>query len=55
MADNIKLKVNGGEIPMNPFVKRTFTKVIEGLICSLDKLPDRIEKIEITINSEEKK
>jgi len=55
MSNKIKLHVNGDDVPMNPFVKRTFTKVIEGLISSLDKLPDTINKIEITINNEEKK
>ena len=55
MGDNIKLKVNDKAVPMNPFVKKTFTKVIEGLISSLDKLPDEINKIEITINNEENK
>jgi len=54
-GENIKLNVNGKDVPMNPFVKRTFTKVIEGLIGSLDKLPDNIKKIEITIHNEEKK
>ncbi len=55
MSNNIKLKVNDDLVPMNPFVKKTFTKVIEGLISSLDKLPDEINKIEITINKQEKK
>ena len=55
MGENIKLNVNGQDVPMNPFVKRTFSKVIEGLVSSLDKLPADIKKIEITINNEEKK
>ena len=55
MGNNIKLKVNDDQVPMNPFVKRTFSKVIEGLISSLDKLPEEIKKIEITINNEENK
>ena len=55
MGDNIKLNVNGSNVPMNPFVKRTFSKVIEGLVSSLDKLPEKIDRIEITINKEENK
>jgi|GEM_PF-2420559 len=55
MDNNIKLKVNDDHVSMNPFVKRTFSKVIEGLISSLDKLPEEIKKIEITIDNEENK
>lgn len=55
MGENVKLKVNDNEVPMNPFVQRTFSKVIDGLVSSLDKLPDKIDKIEITINHEENK
>ncbi|MEN8222710.1 MAG: hypothetical protein ABFR36_05580 [Acidobacteriota bacterium] len=54
MGENIKLSVNEKDVPMNPFVKRTFSKVIEGLVGSLDKLPDDIKKIEIIIDNEEK-
>ncbi len=55
MVANIKLRVNDKDVKMNPFVKRTFTKVIEGLVNSLDKMPDNIDKIEITINNKENK
>ena len=55
MSENVKLKVNEKGVPLNPFVQRTFSKVIEGLVSSLDKLPDKIDKIEITINNEENK
>jgi len=55
MSDNIELNVNDKKVALNPFVKRTFSKVIEGLISSLDKLPEDINKIEITINKEENK
>ncbi len=54
MGENIKLNINSKDVPMNPFVKRTFTKVIEGLVNSLDKLPDDIKEIKITISNEEK-
>lgn len=55
MGENIKLSINSKDVPMNPFVKKAFSKVIEGLVSSLDKLPDDIKKIEITISSEENK
>jgi len=55
MDKQIKLKVNEKDVPMNPFVQRTFARVIEGLVSSLDKLPEVIDKVEITINNEEKK
>ena len=55
MSDAIKLKVNGKEVPMNPFVERTFSNVISGLVHSLDKLPDDVRQIEIFIEKEENK
>ena len=55
MSDQIQLKVNDKEVPMNPFVKKAFSNVIEGLVDSLDKLPDKINRIEIMIKKEETK
>ncbi len=55
MSKNIELLINGKDVPMNPFVKRSFTNVIQALIDSLDKLPDDKEKIEIIISNKEKK
>ncbi len=55
MGKNIKLNINDKGVPLNPFVKKLFTKVISSLIESLDKLPDKINKIEISINDEENK
>jgi len=54
MSENIELNINGKDIPMNPFVKKTFVKVVEGLVDSLDKLPDDIKQIKINIDKEEK-
>lgn len=53
MGENIKLNINGKSVPMNPFVKKIYSKVISGLIGSLDKLPEEINKIEITIIKKE--
>jgi hypothetical protein len=43
------LKVNGREIPLNPFVTDVFNNVIDGLVNSLDKIPENKDKIEIII------
>jgi hypothetical protein len=48
----IILKVNGSDVPMNPFVKNVFENVIGGLVDSLDKIPEDKEKIEIIIEKE---
>jgi len=45
----ITLKVNGSEIPMNAFVSRLLINTINGMVDSLDKIPDDKKKIEITI------
>ncbi len=55
MGENIELNINGKNIPMNPFVKKTFMNVIESLVNSLDKLPYDIKQIKINIDKEEKK
>jgi hypothetical protein len=55
MMDKIVyLEVNDREIPLNSFVKDIFANVIEGLVNCLDKIPEHINKIEITIEEEEK-
>lgn len=45
----VVLKVNGSKIPLNPFVKKVFVNVIDGLVDSLDKIPGNKDKIEILI------
>ena len=49
MDKKVTLKVNGRDIPLNPFVKTVFAKVINGLVDSLDKVPEDRNKIEIII------
>ncbi len=49
MDKNVSLKVDGREIPLNPFVKTIFSKVIKGLVDSLDKVPGDKNKIEVII------
>jgi len=52
MDKKIILKVDGKEIPTNPFVQDVFINVINGLVASLNKVPYGKEKIEILIENE---
>jgi hypothetical protein len=49
MESSIRLRVDDREIPMNDFVSRIFTGVIEGLVDALDKIPEKRERIEIVL------
>lgn len=51
MDKKFVLKVNGEEIPANPFVQDLFINVINGLVDSLDKIPEGKEKIEILVEN----
>jgi hypothetical protein len=51
MNKSVTLKVNGQEIPMNPFVKEVFLNVFSGLVNSLDKIPEVKNKIEVIIEN----
>ncbi|MEN8153054.1 MAG: hypothetical protein ABFR75_03455 [Acidobacteriota bacterium] len=53
MEDNILLKIDEKKVPLNHFVQKIFIKVIKGLIGSLDKLPEDMNKVEIIITKEE--
>ena len=53
MNQTIILKIDGQEIPLNPFVKSIFGNVISVLIDSLDKIPDKNGTIEIQIKKEQ--
>jgi len=48
--ENIILKVNDKEISLNPFVQNLFANVINGLVDSLDKIPEKKYPIEIKID-----
>jgi hypothetical protein len=50
--NTVRLKVNDRDIPLNPFVTGLFSNVIEGLVDSLDKIPEPKDKIEILIEKE---
>jgi hypothetical protein len=49
MDKKITLKVNGQEIPLNPFVTDMFFNVINGLVDALHKVPEEKNKIELVI------
>lgn len=51
MDKKFVLKVNDKEIPTNLFVKNMFINVINGLVDSLDKIPEGKEKIEILVEN----
>jgi hypothetical protein len=55
MDKKITLKVNDREIPLNPFVTDLFFNVINGLVDSLNKIPEEKDKIELIIKKEGKK
>jgi hypothetical protein len=49
MDKKITLKVNDREIPLNPFVTDVFLNVVNGLVDSLNKVPEEKNKIELII------
>ncbi len=53
MSEKIFLKVNDQEISLNPFVQKIFIKTISAMIDSLDRIPEKMKKVELIINKEE--
>lgn len=49
MDRTLVLKVNDKEIPINHFVQQIFINVINGMVESLDKIPEDIKTIEIKV------
>lgn len=49
MDSNIELKVNDQVIALNPFVKKIISNVLLGAVQSLDKIPQPVKKIEISL------
>jgi hypothetical protein len=54
MSKHIELKVNDQVIALNPFVKKIFVNLIDGAVQALDKIPQPVQKIEITLAAEKK-
>jgi hypothetical protein len=54
MENKIELKVNDRVIALNPFVKKIFNNLVLGAVQALDKIPQPWEKIEITLQTENK-
>jgi hypothetical protein len=51
MDKKIILKVNGKDVPTNPFVQDVFINVINGLVDSLNKIPEAKDRIEILVEN----
>jgi hypothetical protein len=54
MENKIELKVNSQTIGLNPFVQKIISNVVLGAIQSLDKVPQPLERIEISIQLKKK-
>jgi hypothetical protein len=54
MKNNIELKVNNQAIALNPFVQKIISNIVLGAVQSLDKIPQPLERIEITVQLEKK-
>jgi hypothetical protein len=54
MENKMMLKVNGQVIALNPFVKKIISNVLLGAVQSLDKIPQPVKKIEISLPMEKK-
>ncbi len=51
MDKKVVLKVNGQEIPLNPFVSDVIKNVVNGLVDSLDNIPAGKGKIEVLVEN----
>lgn len=51
MNKKITLKVDGKEVPVNPFVSEVFINVINGLVDALKNVPEGKNKIEILVEN----
>ncbi len=49
MAKKTTLRVDQQDIPLNPFVEKLFTNLVQGLVNSLDRIPSDPKKIEIVL------
>jgi hypothetical protein len=49
MASQIELKVNDQVIALNPFVRKIIANVLLGAVRSLDKIPQPVKKIELSL------
>ncbi|GAH28089.1 unnamed protein product [marine sediment metagenome] len=50
MSNEIKLLINGKEIPMNPFVIKIIKDVNLAIINNLREMPDKVKKITIILD-----
>ena len=52
MENKIEIKVNDQVIGLNPFVQKIISNILLGAIQSLDKVPQPLERIEISMGLE---
>ncbi|HSQ34417.1 MAG TPA: hypothetical protein VLQ89_00345 [Candidatus Binatia bacterium] len=50
MENKITLMVNGQTIALNPFVKKIIANVLLGAVQALDKIPQPVETIDISLS-----
>ena len=49
MENNLELKVNNQIIGLNPFVQKIISNILLAAVQSLDRIPQPLERIEITM------
>jgi hypothetical protein len=54
MKNTVELKVNGTTIALNPFVSKIIANVLLGAVQSLDKIPQPVKKIELSLAMDKK-
>lgn len=54
MNNAIELKVNGTPVALNPFVSKIIANMVLGAVQSLDKIPQPMQKIELSLTVENK-
>ncbi len=53
MEKRVVLKINNEEVPLNSFVQEFISSTILGMISSLKKKDEKIERVEIVIELED--
>ncbi|MCX6558743.1 MAG: hypothetical protein NTW95_15155 [Candidatus Aminicenantes bacterium] len=54
MKNIVELKVNETTIALNPFVSKIIANVLLGAVQSLDKIPQPMQKIELSLTMDKK-
>ncbi|MBN2399256.1 MAG: hypothetical protein JXI33_02830 [Candidatus Aminicenantes bacterium] len=54
MKHSIELKVNDQVIALNPFVTKIISNILLGVVQALDKIPQPVKKIQVSLSLENK-